>query len=125
MEKKRIIKSLEKLSPELKAMFRDEYQGGYTDDLVRLSTGKKEPIFVVPLDTDEATILVKIEIRKNSEGDYDLESAETEDNVDTGGFGETIGRIGDEIEVDENSEEEHDPYKDEGDDEDDGDNEDY
>lgn len=106
-------------------MFRDEYQGGYTDDLVRLSTGKKEPIFVVPLDTDEATILVKIEIRKNSEGDYDLESAETEDNVDTGGFGETIGRIGDEIEVDENSEEEHDPYKDEGDDEDDGDNEDY
>ena len=70
--KKKIIKSLESLDDELLALISRQYPQGYEASLTRISTPKKETIFVFPLETEEATILVKVPATRNSEGDYDL-----------------------------------------------------
>lgn len=71
--KKKIIKSLDSLSEELQALIEKQYPNGYESSLTRISTPKKEPIFVFPLETEDATYLVKIPATKNSEGDYDVD----------------------------------------------------
>lgn len=70
--KKKIIKSLESLDEELIALIKKQYPLGYESSLTRITTPKKETIFVFPLETEEATYLVKVPATKNSEGDYDL-----------------------------------------------------
>lgn len=70
--KKKIIRALESLDDELVALIKKQYPLGYQSSLTRITTPKKETIFVFPLETEEATILVKVPATKNSEGDYDL-----------------------------------------------------
>lgn len=85
VSKKRVIKSLENLSEELKDLIKDQYPNGYEGSITRITNAKKEPIFVFPLETDDATYLVKVPATKNSEGEYDVESkpdAEFENNDD-------------------------------------------
>jgi hypothetical protein len=74
VSKKRVIKSLENLSEELKDLLRDQYPNGYEGSITRITNAKKEPIFVFPLETDDATYLIKVPATKNSEGEYDVES---------------------------------------------------
>ena len=71
--KKKIIKSLDSLSEDLQALIQKQYPNGYEASLTRISTPKKEPIFVFPLETEDTTYLVKIPATKNSEGDYDVD----------------------------------------------------
>jgi hypothetical protein len=82
VSKKRVIKSLENLSEDLKELLRTQYPNGYEGSISRIINAKKEPIFVFPLETDDATYLIKIPATKNSEGEYDVES------VEKGEFGE-------------------------------------
>lgn len=72
--KKKVIKSLENLSEDLKELLREKYPNGYESSITRITNAKKEPIFVFPLETDDATILVKVPATKNSDGEYDVES---------------------------------------------------
>lgn len=72
--KKRVIKSLETLDEELRDLIKRQYPNGYEGSITRISNAKKEPIFVFPLETPEATYLIKIPFTKNSEGEYDVES---------------------------------------------------
>jgi hypothetical protein len=74
VSKKRIIKSLENLTEDLKNILRDQYPNGYESSITRITNAKKEPIFVFPLETQDATILVKVPVTKNSDGEYDVES---------------------------------------------------
>lgn len=80
--KKRVIKSLDNLGEDLKELLRAQYPNGYEGSITRIVTPKKEPIFVFPLETDDAIYLIKIPATKNSEGEYDVES------VEKGEFGE-------------------------------------
>jgi hypothetical protein len=80
--KKRVIKSLDNLSEDLKELLRVQYPNGYEGSITRIINAKKEPIFVFPLETDDATYLIKLPATKNSEGEYDVES------VEKGEFGE-------------------------------------
>jgi hypothetical protein len=79
VSKKRVIKSLENLSEDLKGLLRDQYPNGYEASITRIVTPKKEPIFVFPLETDDAVYLVKVPVTKNSDGGYDVESGEKEE----------------------------------------------
>lgn len=90
VSKKRIIKSLEKLTDDLKDLLKDQYPNGYESSITRITNAKKEPIFVFPLETDDATYLVKVPATKNSEGEYDVESKPEED-VDTPGADDDYG----------------------------------
>jgi hypothetical protein len=74
VSKKRIIKSLENLTEDLKDTIRDQYPNGYESSITRITNAKKEPIFVFPLETQDATILVKVPVTKNSDGEYDVEA---------------------------------------------------
>ncbi len=74
VSKKKVIKSLDSLSEELKELLRTQYPLGYENSITRINNAKKEPIFVFPLETVGATYLVKIPATKNSDGGYDVES---------------------------------------------------
>ena len=92
VSKKRIIKSLENLSDDLRDLIRDQYPNGYEASITRITNAKKEPIFVFPLETQDATYLIKVPATKNSDGEYDVEAApETEfeknPEADDDGFG--------------------------------------
>ena len=72
--KKRLIKSLENLSDDLKDLLHEQYPNGYEASITRITNAKREPIFVFPLETDDAVYLVKVPATKNSDGEYDVES---------------------------------------------------
>lgn len=84
VSKKRVIKSLENLSEDLKEFIKEQYPNGYEGSISRITNAKKEPIFVFPLETDDAIYLVKVPATKNSEGEYDVES-KPEDDFDNSG----------------------------------------
>jgi hypothetical protein len=64
MEKKRIIKSYEKLTPDLQEKLRELYPFGFSNKLIRLNNSKNDTFFAVPLDTDDTTYMVKVQIEK-------------------------------------------------------------
>lgn len=88
--KKRIIKSLENLSEDLRDLLKDQYPLGYEGSITRITNAKKEPIFVFPLETEDAIYLVKVPAIKNSDGEYDVEKKEEEEfgDSDSGGDGD-------------------------------------
>ena len=57
MARKRVIKSLENLSDDLRGLLRDQYPNGYESNITRIMNAKKEPIFVFPLETDDSVYL--------------------------------------------------------------------
>jgi hypothetical protein len=90
--KKKIIKSLENLTDDLREFIREQYPNGYESSISRITNAKKEPIFVFPLETDDATILVKVPVTKNSDGEYDMDATPPpadpeEPATDDDGFG--------------------------------------
>jgi hypothetical protein len=74
VSKKRVIKSLENLSEDLRDLIREQYPNGYESSITRITNAKKEPIFVFPLETEDAVYLIKVPATKNSDGEYDVES---------------------------------------------------
>lgn len=91
ISKKKIIKSLENLSGDLVDLIHQQYPNGYQGAISRITNAKKEPIFVFPLDTEDAIYLVKVPVVKNSSGEYDVdpkeepEDLEKEDGFDSAG----------------------------------------
>lgn len=87
ISKKKVIKSLEKLSDDLLELLHNQYPNGYESSITRITNAKREPIFVFPLETEDATYLVKAPVTKNSDGEYDVESKpETEFDKGEDGF---------------------------------------
>jgi hypothetical protein len=84
VSKKRVIKSLENLTEDLRELMRDQYPNGYEGSITRITNAKKEPIFVFPLETQDATYLIKVPATKNSDGEYDVE-ANPETEFEKGG----------------------------------------
>jgi hypothetical protein len=84
VSKKKVIKSLDSLSEELKELLKIQYPLGYENSITRINNAKKEPIFVFPLETEDATYLVKLPATKNSDGGYDVESKPKEDEFEGG-----------------------------------------
>lgn len=75
---------MENLNDELKDLLRQQYPNGYEASITRISNAKNEPIFVFPLETDDAIYLVKVPATKNSEGEYDVESGKKQEFEDSG-----------------------------------------
>jgi hypothetical protein len=90
VSKKKVIKSLENLSEELRDLVKDQYPNGYESSISRIVNAKRESIFVFPLETADATYLIKVPATKNSEGEYDVDSKpepEMEGNEGEDGYG--------------------------------------
>ncbi|MBL7842259.1 MAG: hypothetical protein KF846_15545 [Cyclobacteriaceae bacterium] len=91
LNKKRIIKSLENLSEDLHELLKRQYPNGYESSITRIMNAKKEPIFVFPLETDDAIYLVKVPATKNSDGGYDVESGAPQEFDSDGGGDDDYG----------------------------------
>ena len=85
ISKKKVMKSLENLSEDLRELIKEQYPNGYETSITRIMNAKKEPIFVFSLETDDATYLVKVPATKNSDGGYDVESDAPQDFDGAGG----------------------------------------
>jgi len=77
--KKKIIKSLENLSEELRELMHQQYPTGYQGSITRIRNAKNEPIFVFSLEADDAVYLVKVPATKNSDGEYAVESGKKQE----------------------------------------------
>ena len=77
----KVIKSLENLSEDLRELIQHQYPTGYQSSIQRISNAKNEPIFVFPLETEDAVYLVKVPTTKNSDGDYSVQSNKKQDLI--------------------------------------------
>jgi hypothetical protein len=91
VSKKRIIKSLENLGDDLIELLKRQYPNGYEASINRIMNAKKEPIFVFPLETDDAIYLVKVPATKNSDGEYDVESGAPQEFDNSGDSDDDYG----------------------------------
>jgi hypothetical protein len=108
--KKRLIKSLDTLSEDLKELIKRQYPNGYESNITRIVSPKKEQLFVFPLETEDAIYLVKVPVTKNSDGGYDMEKENKEDFGDERGEDLADAEDG----GDDESESEGDDYDSEG-----------
>lgn len=91
VSKKRIIKSLENLGDDLIELLKRQYPNGYEASINRIMNAKKEPIFVFPLETDDAIYLVKVPATKNSDGEYNVESGAPQEFDNSGDSDDDYG----------------------------------
>ncbi len=105
--KKKVIKSLEKLTEDLVELVHQQYPNGYESSITRITNAKREPIFVFPLETEDSTYLVKVPVTKNSDGEYDVESGAAQEfenpKDDDFGTSDDFQSGGDDDDYDENS----------------------
>lgn len=87
MEKKRVLVSYEKLTPELKSKLKNEYPDGYYDFLKRIDAPK--PFYGLHLSTNETDYLIKFDVERFMDDDDELisedefnEEVETIDEYD-------------------------------------------
>lgn len=64
--KKKLIVSYKNLSEELKALFKEAYPDGHKDFIQRTDKPNGEPIFCVPLETEDTTYMIKFEMKIDS-----------------------------------------------------------
>ncbi len=111
VSKKRVIKSLDTLSEDLKELLKRQYPNGYESNITRIVSPKKEHLFVFPLETDDATYLVKVPVTKNSDGGYDMENRTKGEFEEDDDFGSGDGVTGTE---DNDNEEDSDAFDEDG-----------
>jgi hypothetical protein len=105
VSKKKVIKSLDGLADDLRELIKEQYPNGYEASVTRIATPKKEPIFVFPLETADATYLIKIPSTKNSDGEYDIDFGKKKKGDFEGGEDDedTFRNDGEETESDEDN----------------------
>ncbi|MGP1515031.1 MAG: hypothetical protein ACTTJH_03635 [Bacteroidales bacterium] len=64
--KKRLIVSYDKLSEKDKDLFEEKYEDGFMDYVQTVTRPGGNPMFVVPLETEENIYMVKIDLRVDS-----------------------------------------------------------
>ena len=64
--KKKLIISNENLSDELRELFKEAYPEGHKDYMQKIIKPDGTPIFVVPLETEDTSYMVKFEVRIDS-----------------------------------------------------------
>ncbi len=70
-EKKRIITSYARLSEDLERLFRQTYPKGYDHEVMPITKPNGETIYVVRLETEDTSYLVKVEVKIGTAGDDD------------------------------------------------------
>ncbi len=74
MNKKRVIISYHNLPPEILEAFKEKYLYGYSEFITKVTKPNNDIIYCVPLETDDAIYMVKIDVKvdsKMSDEDFD------------------------------------------------------
>lgn len=151
--KKKLMISYDNLSEELKELFKETYPEGHKDHMQKIVKPDGTPIFVVPMETEDTSYMVKFEARIDShfaeeELDKELFNDDTKEDekfeplpdesseknsehkefiLNHGSYDNAYDiKLEDEFDIDDDEEEEKDDYVDEEEDDDnDNDNEEY
>ena len=82
MEKKRLLTSLNKLPLDVLALIKSKYPSGYSRQLQEVKDRNNNSMYVLPVETNEATYLVKIDsIRQTNISQLDKLLSEDDDNI--------------------------------------------
>lgn len=87
--KKNLIVSYKNLPDDLKELFKEWYPDGYSNHLTKFVKPNGEPIYVVPLETDDTAYMVKFEVKIDTlAGDldkalFDEDSEESKEEEDS------------------------------------------
>ncbi len=74
MNRRKVIISYHNLAPEALEAFKEKYPYGYSDYITKITKPNNDVIYVVPLDTEDAAFLVKVDVKvdnKMSEEEFD------------------------------------------------------
>jgi len=82
MNKKRVIKSYEKLDQVMRDQLDEKYPNGFTGHVIRLTNAQNETYFAIPLDTDEANYLIKVPLEAVKGKNVPDEEEDDFDNAD-------------------------------------------
>lgn len=80
--KKRVIISYVNLSPELLEAFKLRYPHGHNDAMTRVDKPGGEFFYVVPLETEEISYLVKVDVKIDTKPEEELEKDYYSDDED-------------------------------------------
>lgn len=99
--KKKLIVSYKNLSEDLLELFKEAYPEGYKDYLQKTIKPNGDPIFVVPLETDDTTYMIKFDVKIDSAlAEEEIEKSLYGDS-DEAGEGEEFAPISEAIEKEE------------------------
>ena len=71
--KKRVVTSLEKLTPELLEALKARYPYGFTDHMIRIDKPTGEFFYAVTLETEDTIYLVKVNVKIDTKTEEELE----------------------------------------------------
>lgn len=71
--KKRVAISYANLTPELLSALKAKYPYGYTDEMIRIDKPNGDFFYAVVLETEEATYLVKVNVKIDSNPQEEIE----------------------------------------------------
>lgn len=63
LNKKRVVKNLGSLSPELLDALKKKYPYGWTDSMIRIDKGPGDFFYAVVLETDDTNYLIKVDVK--------------------------------------------------------------
>lgn len=63
MDKKKLVISYKNLSPELLALIKQRYPNGYQNHVIKVTKPNNDFFHAITLDTDEASYLVKVNVK--------------------------------------------------------------
>ena len=85
MEKKRIVTSMDKITPELRDLIIEAYPYGWKDKVIRITKPNGEFFHAFPLDTPEIAYLIKVQVKVDSKADLEKEDDRGYGGDDEGG----------------------------------------
>ncbi len=79
--KKRIVTSINNLSPELQELVKEHYPTGYTEAMMRIDKPNGDFFYAVPYATEEVDYLVKIDVKIDDKGHDDDDKGLYDDEI--------------------------------------------
>ena len=73
MDKKRIVTSMDKITPEIKKLIAETYPFGWKNNVIRINKPNGEFFHAIPLSTPEIAYLIKVQVKVDSKSDLEKE----------------------------------------------------
>jgi hypothetical protein len=78
MDKKRIVTSLDKISPEIKKMIAEKYPLGWSNNVLRINKPSGEFFHAIPLETPDIFYMIKVPVKIDSKAELEKEESKME-----------------------------------------------
>ncbi|MEZ5198188.1 MAG: hypothetical protein R2764_17905 [Bacteroidales bacterium] len=80
MDKKKIVTSYEKITPEIKQLIMEKYTDGWKDHVKRVNKPDGTFFHAISVDTKEISYLIKVQVKIDSKSDLEKETSDEKIN---------------------------------------------